>query len=104
MRQERRDDRRFIKRIETTFSAGGITHRGISSNLSETGLFIRTSHAFVRGTIIHIELTMLDGTVSRLKGKVARASKTKVMTGKNGMGIEIVEKDNAYARLIEDLL
>ncbi len=87
---------RVVKRIETVFSAGGMEFRGISSDLSARGLFIRTQHGFVSGTVVDITLHLPDGNASRLKGKVRRAIKTGLMSMKNGMGIEILEKDIYY--------
>lgn len=96
MRPRRRHDR-FVRRLETEFSAGGKDYRSISSDFSCSGLFIRTNHPFLPGTIIDMRVHMPDGRASSLKGVVRRAIKTPVMGFKNGMGIEITEKDPAYS-------
>jgi hypothetical protein len=74
---------------------------GISSNLSESGLFIRTNRGFAPDTIIDIELVMPDGKTSSLKGLVRRAIKTPMSTLKNGMGVELIEKDAAYINFLK---
>jgi Tfp pilus assembly protein PilZ len=89
-----------VRRLETEFSAEGKNYRAISSDLSYGGLFIRTNHAFTPGTVIDIVIHLPDGTSSRLKGRVRRALKTTVVSLKNGMGIELIEKDPHYDRFI----
>lgn len=96
----KRRHKRFVRRLETEFSAEGKNYRAISSDLSEGGLFIRTNHAFAPGTIVDILIFLPDGTSSRLKGKVRRALKTPVVSLKNGMGIELIEKDSHYDRFM----
>ena len=92
----KRKTERFIRRLETEFSAEDKNYRGISSDFSVNGLFIRTNHAFTPGTILDITVHLPDGNATRLKGKVRRAMKTPMISVKNGMGVEIIEKDPHY--------
>jgi len=100
---ERRKHPRFVKRLKTKFSSGGKNFTGILSNLSESGLFIRTLKSFVPDTIIDIELFMPDGRKSFLKGRVKWARKMQLSTFKNGMGVEIIEKDATYINFLKSL-
>lgn len=92
---------RFTKRLEARFSSGGLSFTGILSNLSESGLFIRTNRGFAPDTIINIELVMPDNKVSFLKAVVRRTIKTPMASLKNGMGVELIEKDAAYINFIK---
>jgi Tfp pilus assembly protein PilZ len=92
---ERKLDR-LTKRLETTFTSGDQQYRGISSDLSPKGMFIRTMNAFVPGTVIDIELYLPDHTACRMRGKVRRAVKTPLKALKNGMGVEFTQTDPAY--------
>ena len=92
---------RFTKRLEARFSSGGMSFAGISSNLSESGLFIRTNRGFAPDTAIDIEMVMPDGKISSLKGLVRRTIKTPMSTLKNGMGVELIEKDAAYINFLK---
>jgi hypothetical protein len=92
---------RFTKRLEATFSSGILSYRGILSNLSANGLFIRTNRGFAPGTTIDIELMMPDHKVSILKGIVRRTIKTPMSSIKNGMGVELIEKDETYINFIK---
>jgi hypothetical protein len=91
---------RFTKRLEARFSSGVMSFAGISSNLSESGLFIRTNRGFAPDTIIDIELVMPDGKTSSLKGLVRRTIKTPLLS-KSGMGVELIEKDAAYINFLK---
>ncbi|MEW6569561.1 MAG: PilZ domain-containing protein [Nitrospirota bacterium] len=96
----KRKHQRFTKRLQASFSSGGLSYRGILSNISEKGLFIRTNRGFAPNTIIDIELVMPDNRLSRLKGIVRRTIKTPVSTIKNGMGIELIERDETFMNLV----
>jgi len=100
----RRQCQRYKKRLETTFSSGNLSFRGISSNLSAGGLFVRTQHGFVPGTIVDIEIFLPNEKVARLKGIVRRAVKTTLPGVKNGMGIELIERDTNYLEFIKTIV
>ena len=51
---------RYTKRLEVTFSSGNLSFKGILSNISENGLFIRTNRGFAPGTTVDIEVMMPD--------------------------------------------
>jgi len=94
---------RQIKRLETIFTAGGVTRRGITSDVSEGGLFIRTRYGLVPGSALSIEIYLPDGTISKVKGIVKRSVRTPISTIKNGMGVEIIERDSAYMNLVDEI-
>jgi|Deesub1362A_J573_1020465.scaffolds.fasta_scaffold12820_2 ribosomal protein S27E len=97
--------KRYTKRLEVEFSAADMSFKGISSNISENGLFIRTQHGFVPGTKITIKLHLPDGSISTLKGIVRRTVKTIHTFIKNGMGVEIIETDPHFENFLrQDLL
>ena len=100
MKKDRVADR-FIRRLEAEFTAENKTYVGISSDLSLSGLFIRTNHAFVPGSILDITLHLPEGQTSILKGKVMRAFKTPIIALKNGMGVFLVEKDSHYINFMK---
>jgi hypothetical protein len=91
---------RFIRRLETEFSAEGKDYRAISSDFSCNGLFIRTNHAFEPGTVLSIRVHLPEGDTAMLKGRVRRALKTPVVSLKNGMGVELLEKDLPYTNFM----
>ena len=98
----KRKDPRFTKRLEARFIADGESFVGITSNLSETGLFIRTKRGFAPDSILDIKLIMPDGNTSSIKGIVKRTVKVPLSI-KNGMGIELLKKDETYMRYVKSL-
>jgi Tfp pilus assembly protein PilZ/ribosomal protein S27E len=96
----RRRHKRLIKRIEVEFCYENKNYRGIASNFSLQGLFIRTVHPFVADTKVDILLNLPDGSKSNIKGVVKNATKTKITSLRNGMGIELTEKDTNYINFI----
>jgi len=107
-----RKQRRFIKRCEVEFVSDSLICRGISSDFSLGGLFIRTNYPLVPESVLDVTVHLPDGGVSMLKVKVRRAWKTAagrmmgipVKAFKNGMGVEIMEKDVNYLHFIRSLL
>lgn len=95
---------RFTKRLEAAFSSGGLSFRGILSNISSNGLFIRTNRGFIPGTAIDIEIMMPDNKVSLLKGIVKRTTKTPLSLMKNGMGVELTEKDSVFTDYMKSFM
>ena len=109
---EKREFKRYRKRCETEVAVDGVTRRGISSNLSLNGLFVSTNRPFPPDTILDIVIHLPNGSTSKLKGRVRRTLKspigkvirTPVKSLKNGMGIEIIEKDDDYLEFIKSSL
>jgi len=94
---------RFTKRLEVTFSSGGLSFRGIMSNISANGIFIRTNRGFTPDTIVDIEVVMPDNKLSLLKGIVKRTIKTTLSSVKNGMGVELMEKDAIFENFVQSI-
>ena len=91
---------RFTKRLEVTFSSGNMSFKGILSNVSESGIFIRTNRGFAPGTTVDIQVMMPNETTSNLKGIVKRTVKTPLTAVKNGMGIELTQKDETFLSFV----
>jgi hypothetical protein len=102
--KEYKRTKRFTKRLEVTFSSGVLSYRGILSNVSVSGLFIRTNRGLAPGTTLDIELMLPDNTISSLKGIVRRTIKTPITTMKNGMGVELIWQDAKYQNFIKPFL
>lgn len=100
----RRGHERFVRRLETEFTAEGKNYRGISSDLSISGLFIRTNHAFAPDTLVDIVIHLPDASDVKLKGRVKRSLKTPVVSVKNGMGIEILENNPQYLSFVKSVI
>jgi len=104
--------RRFSHRCRIAFTIDGVTYRGLSSNFSLDGLFVRTRNTFPPETLLDITIYFPNELTSHLQGKVIRSLKEpcRVSGGKDseygekGMGIRILEKDSLYLHFIRALL
>jgi hypothetical protein len=101
---DKRRHRRFIKRLATKFIINNESFTGISSDLSESGLFIRTSRGCSANNPIEIKIFMPDNRVSSLKGIIRRTTRTPIPSMKNGMGIEIIEKDGIFIDFMKSII
>jgi hypothetical protein len=99
----RRKYPRFVKRLQIKFDADQFSFTGISSDISENGIFIRTNKGLSPNTIIDIRMIMPDNKISNLKGIVTRTIKTPFSSVKNGMGVQLLEKDATFLNLIKSL-
>lgn len=99
----RRKSNRVTKRLEVTFSSGALQFRGISSDLSTSGLFIRTQNGLMPGTMVEIEVYLPQHKLGRLKGIVRRTVKTSFSMVKNGMGVELIETDQNYLDFVKSI-
>jgi len=112
VKQERRRQKRFVKRCTIEFTSDGQTHRRICRNLSLDGLFIKTSKPLAVEKIIEMILHLPDGSTSKLTGKVTRATREPYslileragIPSKDGMGIQLIEKDANYLKFLESLI
>lgn len=110
--ENKRKLKRFSHRCKIAFTADGVTYRGLSSDFSLNGLFIRTNHSVPPETLLDIIIYLPNDLTAHLKGKVVRASKypplgTIGMAGgyrEKGMGVTIIEKEPLYLHFIRAFL
>jgi|GEM_PF-435863 len=101
---DKRKRKRYIKRLECSFTGAGKTHKGFVSDISDEGLFIRTKRSFAEDSHIDIELYLPDNSVSKVSGVVRRALTTQEgHLAKNGMGVELTDRDANFMRLLKEL-
>lgn len=105
MSTEERDRaaKRFIRRMEVEFFDGKRNYRGIASDFSTTGLFIRTKRGLAPQSVLDITIYLPDGKPGKLKGIVRRTIKTGSSLSKDGMGVQLVEQDKNYTDFMNTL-
>jgi hypothetical protein len=102
-RTDRRRHPRFIKRLTAKFMVDYHNSTGISSDISENGIFIRTNKGLAPSSVITIHMIMPDNRVCVLTGLVIRTIKTPFPSIRNGMGIELLERDSTFTNFIKSL-
>ncbi len=86
-----------------TFSDGVSVFNGVSSNISISGLFIRTRKALPPGTTLKIVLELDKDRRIDLEGEVAWSLKTGIADFKNGMGVKLSVIPKEYEDIISEL-
>jgi len=102
MSNKRQISKRHTKRLPVLFSSGESEFIGTTSNLSLTGLFIRTRKAFSPGTLLKIILEVDKDKKINLEGEVAWSLKTGIADFKNGMGVKLRNIPQTYEELIKE--
>ena len=100
---QKRRSKRKIKRLEIKFVSDGNVYRGITSDISREGLFIRTKKGLPPGTIIELDLFLPSGEIINLQARVKRTVKTMYDAIKNGMGVEIIDIPPKYLEFLQSL-
>lgn len=96
-------NKRFTKRLSLVFSDGEVEYNGITSNISTTGLFIRTRKPFPPGTNIKVIIDTDKGEKIVADGVVVWALRTGVADFKNGMGVKLTTIPEAYGKLLKEV-
>ena len=98
---EKRKTKRKIKRLPVTFLCENKIHKSISSNFSETGLFIKTGSKFKPGSPVYMVLELDDDNKTAFKGKVVRITTNSKLfetyrISRNGIGVELTKITQEY--------
>jgi len=102
---EKRKSGRVIKRLEVQYETG-VENTAITSDLSETGLFIRTNRIITSENVLRIKLNLPNLQGFSLQGKVVRNKHTApglVGEAKSGVGVELVDPPQDYINYIRSL-
>lgn len=101
---DKRINKRKIKRFHVKFFCGTEGYRGISSNLSHTGLYIRTRKTFKPGIPVKIVMEADKDKKIVLRGVIVRQVNRRYDNSDNGIGVELDETPQEYKELVEFIL
>jgi hypothetical protein len=101
--RQKRTHKRYRKRLSTEFGVDGQSFKGIATMLSEGGLFIRSQRPLREGTVLDIKIYASEEDYCMVKGVIRHARRDMTFREKNGMGVELIEKDAGYINLINEL-
>lgn len=101
---EKRKHPRFMKRLAMKFQVNHQIFMGMSGNLSEWGIFVKTNRDFAVGSPVEIELLLPCRQTAFLKGIVKRTSTTHLPSVKNGIGIQIIESDKSFMDFVKAMM
>ncbi|MEK6528940.1 MAG: PilZ domain-containing protein [Nitrospirota bacterium] len=110
---DKRQTPRAVKRLEVKFHTSA-ENTAITSDLSETGMFIRTARGVTPGSILNIKLNLPNLSARQqagqqeifLTGKVVRSMKSVpglVGISKSGMGIQLISPSDEYREYVRSI-
>jgi len=102
---EKRPATRVLKRLFVRFGKELPTYVGYTTDISATGLFIKSSTIFPPQTVLKIALTLPDDRVVLLSGEVMWSKRVPPqlarLVRKNGMGVRLRQPDATYLGLFQ---
>jgi hypothetical protein len=101
---DKRRHKRFATRLHVKLSSRSMISWGILSDVSETGLFIKSNRDVAIGEIIDIEIFMQDNTSCLLNGIVRRRVELPESYRKHGLGVELTGKDAPHIHYLKSLV
>ncbi len=102
---EKRKSPRVMKRLEVKFQTKS-ENTVITDDLSETGLFVRTTKGINPGYSVDLKLNLPNSQQLFLSGRVVRNIKSypgPVGTSNSGMGIELINPPSDYINYVQTL-
>jgi len=106
--EDKRNDRRFRKRLYLKYGEGEATKIGFTEDISDTGIFIRSPVVMAPNTMLTVELKTAAEEIIHLKGRVMwakRVPQNMMHRIKGGMGLLITEIStgrDVYDRLCKE--
>lgn len=103
---EKRAFERVLKKLEVKFWSGGINYTGITTNISENGMFIGTKIGLPPGALLDIKVILPTGEVLRIPVRVKRILKPRDYDEdiyKSGMGVQLAGIHPRYVKFIRGL-
>jgi Tfp pilus assembly protein PilZ len=104
---EKRTTNRLNKRLMVRFGRTKPDSLGITSDISDTGVFIKSNTVFSPGTDLVMDLTLPDERVIRLNGRVVWAKRVPPnmlrFVKKSGMGIFLDETPPDFFSILRKL-
>jgi hypothetical protein len=104
--EDKRKADRASKKLEVHYITGA-DQTAITSNISETGIFIITNNKVAPGTVLDLTLHLPGLQNFSLKGRVVRNKYTApalVGEATSGLGVELMKPPQEYINYIRSLL
>ncbi len=103
---ERRAFERINKKLQVKFWSGGINYTGITTNVSENGMFVGTKKELLTGALLDLEVILPNGDSIRVPVKVKRTMKTADSYNyniyENGLGVQLASEHPRYEKFIKN--
>lgn len=102
---DKRKCKRINKRLVASFGTEELKHTGITNDISQTGLFIKTTKSYQPGSILKINLLLPNNGSTTFTGRVIRTYKHPPYTSLagNGVGIELDSEETSYLTYVTNV-
>ncbi len=102
---EKRIFERINKKLQVKFWSGGVNYTGITTNVSEKGMFVGTKKELFPGALLDMEIILPNGDYIRIPVKVKRTMKSGNSYNDNiygnGLGVQLVSEHPRYETFIK---
>jgi Tfp pilus assembly protein PilZ len=101
---EKRDSKRLSVRLVAKYGVDQLPFVGFTEDISYTGIHLKTNVTLPPKTELMVNLTLPDGRIAHLTGKVMWAKRIPPAGARseiNGMGIRVLKADQAYLDFIK---
>jgi len=104
---EKRDAKRYIKKVPMRFGTQICDHIGVTHNISESGVLLKSNRIFPPSTKLTLEFSLSSKTTVSCQGIVQWAKRvppafTRLIQN-HGMGITLIHPDMEYRHFIYEL-
>jgi hypothetical protein len=103
---DKRRTKRIVTRLPVNFGAAELAHTGITNDISESGMFIKTTKFYSPGCLLKINLLIPKNGATTFTGRVVRADRKPPFLSlvNNGVGVELVESaEDTYLTFISSI-
>ncbi len=102
---DKRKSRRAIRRLPCSFGGQDPQSTGLTYDISETGLCIKSSRVLPKGAHLNISLSLPGNGATQISGKVVRTFGVPCSASlvSNGMGVEVEAADRSYFVFLAEL-
>lgn len=105
---EKQKQIRRTKRIEVRFGVDRPSQLGFTIDVSEAGLFVKTTTVYPFQTLLVLEMSLPDQQVLALRGNVTWTKRVPPQLARHlkkaGMGIELIDPPQEYLAFVRGLL
>lgn len=104
---EKRTSQRISKKLQVKFWSEGISYTGITTNVSENGMFVGTKRELLSGALLDMDVILPSGELLRLPVRVRRTIRTDNFYDyniyENGLGVQLVSQHPRYEKFVKGL-
>ena len=104
---EKRASERIHKKLQVKFWSEGISYTGITTNVSENGMFVGTKRELLSDALLDMDVILPSGELLRVPVRVRRTIRTDNFYDyniyENGLGVQMASQHPRYEKFVKGL-